>query len=183
MIDLGDLPGGADQSVANAINARGQVVGEVSTDAGPRAFLWSPTSPNGTTGSMVDLGALPDEIRHSVANDINSHGHVVGHSGAGPTTSTRAFLWTPNSPNGSTGTMIDLNSVLDPVTGRGWSLFTATAINDFGQIAGTGLNNGVQRAFLLTLIPEPSTSGLVAVLAVQLMLAANRYGHTKRSQR
>jgi probable HAF family extracellular repeat protein len=132
---------------------------------------------------MVDLGALPDELLHSVANDINSHGHVVGHSGAGPTTSTRAFLWTPHSSNGTTGAMIDLNGVLEPISAAGWTLFTARAINDQGQIAGTGLNNGVERAFLLTLIPEPSTSGLVAVLAVLLTLAANRYGGTKRSQR
>jgi probable HAF family extracellular repeat protein len=157
MIDLGDLPGGGDQSIANAINAGGQVVGEVSTDAGPHAFLWSPSMPNGATGFMVDLGALPDEFQHSVAQDINIHGHVVGHSGAGPTTSTRAFLWTPDWPNSSTGKMIDLNSVLEPISGRDWTLFTARAINDLGQIVGTGLFHGVQRAFLLTPVPEPST--------------------------
>jgi probable HAF family extracellular repeat protein len=163
MVDLGDLPGGNDSSVANAINARGQVVGQSSSSMGHNAFLWSPTTPNGTTGSMVDLGALPDEFSVSVAHDIDAQGQVVGHSGAGPTTSTRAFLWTPDSPNASTGQMIDLNSVLEPISGRNWMLYTATAINDRGQIVGTGLLSGSQRAFLLTPVPEPSTLILSAI--------------------
>ena len=57
--DLGDLPGGTDESYATGINARGQVVGWSGTDEVTRGFLWSPNTPNGTTGSTVDLGSLP----------------------------------------------------------------------------------------------------------------------------
>jgi hypothetical protein len=39
MVDLGDLPDGADQSIAHGINSRGQVVGEGSVASGPHAFL------------------------------------------------------------------------------------------------------------------------------------------------
>jgi probable HAF family extracellular repeat protein len=174
MVDLGDLPGGNDSSVANAVNSRGQVVGQSSSSMGYNAFLWSPTTPNGTTGSMVDLGALPDEFSVSVANDINAQGYVVGHSGAGPTTSTRAFLWEPDSPNTSTGKMVDLNSVLEPISGRNWILYTASAINDGGQIVGTGLLSGSQRAFLLTPVPEPSTLALSTITVLLLICRTRR---------
>ena len=166
MIDLGDLPGGVDESIAHAVNARGQVAGVCSTDVGPRAFLWSPSTTNGTTGSMVDLGALPGEVEFSAAEDINVHGLVVGNSG--PPASTRAFLWTPDSPNASTGKMIDLNDLLEPNSGRFWTLRSATAINDRGQIVGTGLLGDSQRALLLTPVPEPSTITFVATGALLL---------------
>jgi probable HAF family extracellular repeat protein len=107
---------------------------------------------------MVDLGALPGEFQHSVAEDINNHGHIVGHTGAAPTLSSRAFLWTPNSPNASTGTMTDLNDFLHPTTRRNWTLITATAVNDVGQIVAIGVNGDLRHTFLLTpVIPEPST--------------------------
>jgi probable HAF family extracellular repeat protein len=178
MIDLGDLPGGVDQSVANAINSRGQVVGEVSSATGHHAFLWSPTTPNGTTGSMVDLGALPGEFSISAAHDINSHGQVVGDSGPG--CCTRAFLWTPEVPNGSTGTMIDLNDVLDPASRRSWRLRNATAINDLGQIVAIGVSDdGIERSLLLTPVPEPSalTLGTVGLLILKCMIRQMKTHH------
>jgi probable HAF family extracellular repeat protein len=182
MIDLGDLPGGNDWSVANGINARGQVVGEGSTAAGNRAFLWSPSTPNGTTGSMVNLGALPGEGLHSAANDINIHGQVVGYTGNSPTLrSSRAFLWTPDVPNGSTGTMIDLNSVLDPVGYRGWRLINATAINDLGQIVVVADDESQRRAFLLTPVPEPTTVAFIAIAALLLGSTARRVQAHHRS--
>jgi hypothetical protein len=44
--------------------------------------------------------------------------------------------------------MQDLNDRLP--AGSGWILQSADAINDAGQIAGTGLFHGERRAFLLT---------------------------------
>ena len=44
--------------------------------------------------------------------------------------------------------MTDLNSMLP--TGSGWLLESATAINESGQIAGSGKHNGLLHAFLLT---------------------------------
>lgn len=45
------------------------------------------------------------------------------------------------------GAAIDLSARL---TAAGWTLTTAAAINDIGQIVGTGLHDGQVRAFLLT---------------------------------
>ena len=73
--------------------------------------------------------------------------------------------------------MLGLNSLIDPLAG--WDLFEASAINDHGQIVGTGIHNGDARAFLLTLlptntnnVPEPGTLGLLC--AGLLALVARR---------
>jgi probable HAF family extracellular repeat protein len=78
--DLGHLPGG-DNSVAWAINDRGQVVGtsNVAPDGiGPHqyhAFVWE-------NGQMVDLGTFPvpsvERPVQSVATAINEQGDIVG---------------------------------------------------------------------------------------------------------
>jgi probable HAF family extracellular repeat protein len=128
-IDLGDFPGGLFEAEAFGINASGQVVGYSNVAQGGHAFLWSPTTPNGTTGSMVDLGLLPN-ANSSIGFGINGRGQVAGYSvvmSQGP----RAFLWTPSVTNGSSGTMIDLGALSG---GNGTS--EATAINNLGQIAG-----------------------------------------------
>jgi len=45
--------------------------------------------------------------------------------------------------------MTDLNSLLP--SGSGWDLLDAAAINNAGDIVGTGINpDGVEHAFLLT---------------------------------
>lgn len=59
--------------------------------------------------------------------------------------------------------MVDLNSLIDPLSGTGWSLLEATDINDAGQIVGTGLYGGLTRAFLLTPVPEPESWAMLLV--------------------
>ena len=173
MTDLGELPGGGNLTDAHAINSYGQVVGESNKSTGlANAFLWSPTTPNGTNGSMIELGALPGGSGRSVAYGINSQGHIVGGSSIG--VGSHAFLWMPTTPNATTGSMVDLNSLIDPVTGAGWTLAGAHAINDAGQIVGNGYYDpdgpgGLQesgRAFLLTPVPEPSTLVIGTIVAV-----------------
>ena len=39
---------------------------------------------------------------------------------------------------------------LEPVSGAGWNISTASAINNLGQIVGLGVHNGQNRAYLLT---------------------------------
>jgi probable HAF family extracellular repeat protein len=164
MVDLGDLPGGSDSSLGRGINGQGQVVGWSSAMTGDRAFLWTPAVPNGTIGSMVDLEDLPGGSDFSQAVDINSQGQVVGRSNVA--TGDHAFLWTPATPNGAIGLMVDLNSLLDASSGAGWTLETAQSINDLGQIAGYGTFDpdgpggaaAVERGFLLTPVPEPSAN-------------------------
>jgi len=133
IIDIGTIFGGT--SSAYAMNNLGQVVG-TSDD---RPFLWS-----SNTG-MIDLGGF------GTATGINDLGQVVGSISGD---SFYPFLW-----DSSTG-LVDLNTLIDP--NSGWRLGGVSDINNNGQIVGTGynlnINNGQQRAFLLTptAIPTPA---------------------------
>jgi probable HAF family extracellular repeat protein len=122
--DLGTLPGNSSTTYfSTGLNSSGQVCGWAS---GNRPFLWTPTTPNGTGGSMFDLGNLPTATS-SLANGINDYGQVVGRSDA--TDRWRAFLWTPSSPGATTGSMTDISKA----TGSGDE---ANSINASGQVAG-----------------------------------------------
>lgn len=159
--DLGTLGGGADvvdySSSAHGVNDLGQVVGwsttapikrhgcdEFSTAAEcpMHAVLWS--------GSRVisDLGTLPGDTV-SAASNINFFGQVIGSSGntfdgqeSGLTVIGRPFIWTRR------GGMRDLNTLIAATSG--WVLNTATGINIWGQIVGSGTLNGQTHGFLLT---------------------------------
>jgi probable HAF family extracellular repeat protein len=139
MIDLGSL--GGSSAYAEGINSYGQVVGVSDVNNYSHAFLWTPTTPHGTTGTLTDLGTLGGG--GGFAYGINSAGQVVGEAStsSGPS---HAFLWTPTTPNGTTGTMTDLNTLAGSNT---FTLYSATGINDQGQIVGDGSTKG---AFLLT---------------------------------
>jgi probable HAF family extracellular repeat protein len=155
MIDLGHLGGSSvgEDSQAFGINNFGQVVGQSYAGA-THAFLWTPSTANGTTGSMIDLGSLAGSSGFSCAYGTNAAGQVVGESYWGTIPGLEhAFLWTPTTANGSTGTMIDLNTLMGSST---IVLEAATGINDQGQIVGYGTftSNGSMHAFLLT----PSTT-------------------------
>ena len=101
---------------ATGINNSGQIVGV----SGGEPFLYS-------DGVMQDLGTLPG-ASYSEANAINNSGTVVGYSDFQD--GSHAFVY-------SGGVMQDLNSLIDP--NSGWTLNTATAINDSGQIVGDGV--------------------------------------------
>jgi probable HAF family extracellular repeat protein len=127
------------ESYAFAINNSGQIVGYSTNSFGTRiAFLFD-------NGAMTELGTLNG---NSTAYGINDIGQVVGSSG-------NAFLW--DSSNG----MQNLNDFLP--SSSGWTLTTANAINNAGQIVGNGYINGEQHAFLMTVIPEPLSTTLFLV--------------------
>lgn len=135
MLDLGTL--GGQWSIAEAINERGQIVGQAATPElrENRAFVYY-------RGTMKNLGTLPGG-EFSWAYDINDHGHIVGYSNA-PGVQDRAFIY-------SHGKMRDLTKQLVP--GSGWEVITAAAINNNGQIAATGCRGGVCQAIRLDPAP------------------------------
>jgi probable HAF family extracellular repeat protein len=149
MQDLGTLDGVPGfPSGASAVNVTGQVVGWTASSSAlgnNRAFL-------SRGGTMYDLGTITSvggPYTPSQANGINTSGKVVGSAGYDPTLSnSRAWIWIPTQPNGTSGQITDLNSLIP--AGSGWVLTSANGINDGGQIAGVGLINGQLHAFLLT---------------------------------
>lgn len=149
MEELGNLPGHS-SSTARDINNRSQIVGWSWADTGSdseltHAVMW-------TSNGIRDLGMLPGDTA-SRAQAINNAGHVAGWSGMPDQTVSRAFLWVD-------GLMIDLNRLL--LTTDRWMLTEAIAINDAGQITGTGLHEGQPRAFLL----KPVVSGTGVIKSV-----------------
>src|SRR5205823_5653845 len=95
-------------SSAHGISAAGKVVGvaDVAIGTGDAAFLWTPTVPNGSTGSMIDLGQLEPDTNLTDATEINANDWVIGKSALNGSAS-HPFLWTP-----STG-ILDLWTLLD----------------------------------------------------------------------
>jgi probable HAF family extracellular repeat protein len=153
MQNLGGIPGGREFSSGISIGNSGAVIGGGIAQNESRAFIWRSAS------GMQDLGELPGGDLGKVARAINSFDVVVGSAevaASGPNR-VHATIWTD-----ATG-MMDLNNLLDS-TGAGWILNEARGINDAGQIVGYGRTpRGVVHGFLLTPVPEPSSTGLVLI--------------------
>jgi uncharacterized membrane protein len=147
IVDLGTYPGDW-SSLAWGMNDLGQVAGESHPPFANRAIVWN----NDPAHTPIELPLLPGDNMGS-ASKINNLGHVLGWSAfssdgsfnnLGPE---KLVLWRD-------GGVFDLQSVLDPATGTGWQISTASAINNLGQIVGLGVHNGQNRAYLLTPISQ-----------------------------
>lgn len=149
MQDLGTL-GGTGDSKGNAVNDSGQVTGVSSTsvEGAAHAFLYSAES------GMQDLGTLGGSYSEGFA--INNSGQVTGASFTSQNAATHAFLY-------SAGKMKDLNTFL--TSSPGWTLTTGKGINDAGQIAGSGLINGHEHAFIMTRYGTPNAPTRVTATA------------------
>jgi probable HAF family extracellular repeat protein len=98
--------------------------------------------------TITDLGTLGGSF--SEGRGINASGQVTGWSSTADG-GTGAFLWDGIS-------MFNLNDLIAP--GSGWILGQGLAINDAGQITGSGTIGDESHAFLLTPVtvvevPEP----------------------------
>jgi probable HAF family extracellular repeat protein len=125
MIDLGTF-GGA-YSEAFGINDKGEVVGISGTATlhFDDAFIYS----GGVVKSIGTLGG-----GYAQAFGINNRSQVVGNSTTGDPVPVLGFLY-------EKGKMVALDKLIDPAAG--WTITDARAINDHGQIAGTGCKSGV----------------------------------------
>ncbi len=123
--DLGTL--GGTFSIANGINAAGQVVGLTATagDATQRAFLWQ-------AGSLRDLGTLGGT--DSGAAGINAAGQVVGGAEPAAGAYSHGFVW-------QSGAMQDLGTL-------GGNGSMARGVNAAGQVVGyADTRTGARHAF------------------------------------
>ncbi len=167
-------PGEGCSTLANGVNDTNEIVGyaliDIDTDGVP--FLYQDSS------HVYNLGlAEPAAMNgkgHALA--INSTGTVIGYGEMQVGGADHAFVWTPSTPNGSTGTMVDLNSVVtlpSALSSAGYYFQQAYGIDNNGDIVGELYNGTSYRAFALvapTTTPEPSTlllaaSGLAGLLA------------------
>ncbi|MGK7297249.1 MAG: Ig-like domain-containing protein, partial [Candidatus Wenzhouxiangella sp. M2_3B_020] len=141
---------------AQSINAAGEVVGAHAGDA----VLWK------VDGTIVDLD--PEDVGFDVAYAVTDEGIIVGAGGgseAGKAASKDFFASLRNGegvalqaagksgPGGRAylwirGTLVDLNEC--GAADEGWTLVEARDVNAAGQIVGTGVRDGQQRAFVLS---------------------------------
>lgn len=161
-------PAGSLLNAAVQIGAAGQIVVSTASGKTTQFLLLSPAEASACAAASSTndsapcytlspwAGMLPaNAITAAVAGQttvtlaFNSSGAAVGYTTI-DTALTHAVLI-------ANGTTTDLNSQIR--SDSGWTLMTATAINDFGQIAGTGLYQGRTQAFLLTPIRLDRSAG------------------------
>jgi probable HAF family extracellular repeat protein len=127
------------------VNAGGQIVGGYDTTVESEysfyhhAFLWTPATPNGTSGTTVDID--PVATSSSVALRVNDSGHVVGYFYRDGFAAAHGFIYRD-------GQFIDLNSFVP--ANSGIFVESAWGINDSGQIIVSGTLNGLFSSFLLS---------------------------------
>ena len=148
MFGIGGLGGLV--SYGYAINDLSQIVGFSSlANDEQHAFVWVKVD------GMRDLGTPGLQ---SFASHINNQGTIIGLVEVTPG-NLRTAIFDETSGYRLLEDLIPTNS--------GWgALGYATDINDLGQIVGSGVFNGQNRAFLLTPTPEPSSLLLLSILGV-----------------
>lgn len=158
------LPQAADSSYmyAGGINNAGQVTGSARIGSHDQSFVYSDGA-----YQFIDVSALAHGSR---AYDINDKGWVVGQLN-GSAVPGAAMLYRDGKAH-------LLQSLLYPAGASHWNGLTPVAINNAGQIVGTGFYNGYQRSFIATPVPEPS--------ALMLMFAGLGFvgwaaGHRRRT--
>jgi probable HAF family extracellular repeat protein len=139
VVDLGNI-GGDLWNTPGAINERGDVAGFAATEMDDVAADTTHAFRKLFNRPMQDLGVLPGDVS-STGTGINLSGQVVGYS-VGATT--RAFLW-------KDGTMYDLADLAPEFHGQ---LVLANDIDDFGRIAGRGVDPVTHETVAFVAIPD-----------------------------
>ena len=126
LTDLGTVPA-ADNAEAFGITPDGTITGRSGTGTGQEtghAFRWTPSTPNGTTGSILDLGTLGGS--NSTGAAINPSGQIAGRSDVAGDSYVHAILIAP-------GATITASSDLNTISNTNSQGF---GINSIGQVVG-----------------------------------------------
>lgn len=148
-IDLGGLNGSTNYpSIAYGINSGGKIVGRCDLDgsATSAAFIWEPSTANGSSGTMRNLGLLSGSDI-AIAFAINDSDITVGWCYTLMSGAYSGFIVDASS---STNSLVALTSLM---TDTNWVITKALNINNSGQIIGKGYNVGAPsnlRTLLLT---------------------------------
>jgi uncharacterized membrane protein len=134
-------PDGAKAFTAG-INDEGQIIGTLNDSP----FI---TGPDGGALNFLDIIGSQFEL-----TGLNDLGQVVGQY-RGEDDLFHAFFTGPN------GEGITELASLDILMNSGWSDLRLGAINNLGQMAGTGTIDGVRRPFFITPVPEPETYAMM----------------------
>ena len=149
VVYLATAYGGSATDINNSNMIVGTTGSNSSTGDYATAFLYDYNQ-----NSVISLGTLPsngpgsEPGLTSSAYDINDQNQVVGTSWLVTANTSlsdparyHAFIW-------ESGQMNDLNELVQLPTG--WILTRATAINEYGDIVGVGLKDGIAHGFLLS---------------------------------
>lgn len=133
------------RGTATAVNNRGQIVGATAV----KQSIEPQNHSTAAVAFLIGYGTRRDLVlpgfRFSQATDINDRGQTVGYGeNDSYDENAHAALW-------QNGVACDLNRRIPPRSG--WLLRHAEAINNRGQIVGTGIWRGKPRAYLLTPMP------------------------------
>jgi uncharacterized membrane protein len=130
-------------SQVRAMNNAGVVVGSSSRGTNDAAVPLAAEVPvKWDENGRITTLARPAGFPTGLALAVSESGHVVGYANNFGTGASVALLWIDDD-------MVVLQDVV-AFPESGWTLRTATGINDSGQIIGIGRRNGVDFAVLLT---------------------------------
>jgi len=152
-------------SNASGLNRWGQIIGQDSSAFNPQAQLWTPTTANGTTGTLYGLNSasgFPAGASSSWATGINDRGQVVGSAytpGQGDGNQTQTWMWRPSPLNDLKGT------ALNGTRGKAvtFPLFTIPSLGTGAEYNGSINNSGTIAAYgmyyhPLLFSPSPANS-------------------------
>jgi hypothetical protein len=125
---------------ASEMNEIGEAVGTVYPDEWTSNGFWY------HGGSAFVLPRLRPDGQGS-AGSLNNHGVVVGAERDSAGAASVGTIWRD-------GTVTDVNGLIDGAPG--WHVFALSDVNDKGVIVGRALWNGLERAVVLTPVPEPA---------------------------
>ncbi len=171
---LPDTAGQTSAGAAFGINDAGQISGEIDG----WSAMWQPDGAGGYTAGWLNFYGNPT----GTGRAINNAGQITGFAPAGSGVY-HAFLWNPSTPNGNSGTYLDLSNLVIGGTG-GVTPGEGQAINAYGQIAGNTSPAPGTLPYVWTPTAANGTSGTLSLLPLPISAVGgvaeglDGHGHT-----